>query len=148
MQKKTLPVTGMSCASCAVSVESMLKHTVGVGDAGVNYANQSAWVEYDPAITSLVDLDHVLHGIGYGFIIEDDENDAVAEQEKIQAAGYQKLKTKTLWTGIFKRTDRCDWHVYDGSEIRQRDHDDVDIANSDHIWPRFLCKCMEAGASW
>ena len=100
MQKKTLPVTGMSCASCAVSVESMLKHTVGVGDAGVNYANQSAWVEYDPAITSLVDLDHVLHGIGYGFIIEDDENDAVAEQEKIQAAGYQKLKTKTLWTGI------------------------------------------------
>jgi len=100
MQKKTLPVTGMSCASCAVSVESMLKHTVGVGDAGVNYANQSAWVEYDPAITSLVDLDQVLHGIGYGFIIEDDENDAIAEQEKIQAEGYQKLKNKTLWTGL------------------------------------------------
>ena len=100
MQKKTLPVTGMSCASCAVSVESMLKHTAGVFDAGVNYANQSAWVEYDPKITTLTDLDNVLQGIGYGFIIEDDENDAVAEQEKIQAEAYQNLKIKTIWTGV------------------------------------------------
>ena len=31
--KKSFPVTGMTCASCAASVESVLKHTVGVNNA-------------------------------------------------------------------------------------------------------------------
>ena len=34
--KETFPVLGMTCAGCAVSVESMLKSTEGVYDAGVN----------------------------------------------------------------------------------------------------------------
>ena len=38
----------MTCAACAVSVESMLKNTEGVSAASVNYANQTALVEYDP----------------------------------------------------------------------------------------------------
>ena len=68
-KKVTLPVTGMSCAACAVSVESMLKSTSGVADAGVNYANKSAWVDFDPKTTDLPALDKVLQSVGYGFII-------------------------------------------------------------------------------
>ena len=41
---ENFPVLEMTCASCAVSVESMLKSTAGVKDAGVNFANQTAWV--------------------------------------------------------------------------------------------------------
>ena len=44
--KKSYPVTGMSCAACAVSVETMLKSVTGVRNAAVNFANQTAWVEY------------------------------------------------------------------------------------------------------
>ena len=40
--KESFPVTGMTCASCASSVESVLKHTSGVFDASVNFANSSA----------------------------------------------------------------------------------------------------------
>jgi Cu2+-exporting ATPase len=47
--KITLPVTGMTCAACAVSVESMLKSQAGVKDAGVNFANQTAWVDFNSA---------------------------------------------------------------------------------------------------
>ena len=43
--RETFPVLEMTCAACAVSVESMLKSTAGVKDAGVNFANQTAWVE-------------------------------------------------------------------------------------------------------
>ena len=100
IKKVTAPVTGMSCASCAVSVESMLKHTAGVADAGVNYANQSVWIDYDPEVTTLPELDKVLQGIGYGLIIEDDEDEAIAEQEKLQFDHYQHLKTRTIWAGI------------------------------------------------
>lgn len=99
-KKVTLPVTGMSCAACAVSVESMLKSTSGVADAGVNYANQSAWVDFDPKATDLPALDKVLQSIGYGFIINDDEDERIAEQEKLKLEHYHDLKRKTVWTGI------------------------------------------------
>jgi Cu2+-exporting ATPase len=100
IKKATLPVTGMSCAACAASVESLLKHTAGVADAGVNYANQSVWIDYDPKATTLPDLDKVLQGIGYGLIIEEDEEDAVAEQEKIQREHYEKIKRSTIASGL------------------------------------------------
>ena len=43
----------MSCAACAVSVESMLKSVEGVESVSVNFANQAAQVEYDPSVASL-----------------------------------------------------------------------------------------------
>src|SRR5687768_8776886 len=100
IKKATLPVTGMSCAACAVSVESMLSHTKGIANAAVNYANQSVSVTYDPDLVDLPDMDRVLQSIGYGLIIEENEEDAIAEQEKIQQEHYQKLKNKAIYTGI------------------------------------------------
>jgi Cu2+-exporting ATPase len=100
IKNKTIPVTGMSCAACAVSVESTLKHTAGVKTSAVNYAAQSVAIAYDPQITNLPKLDSALQEIGYGLIIEEDENLALDEQEKIQKAHYQSLKTKTIWAGI------------------------------------------------
>ena len=99
-QKITLPVTGMSCAACAVSVESMLKTSEGVTGAGVNYANQSAWIEYNPARTSLPVLDQLLQTIGYGLILTEEEDEALAEQENIQHQRYQTLKVRTIWAGV------------------------------------------------
>jgi Cu2+-exporting ATPase len=99
-KKVTLPVTGMSCAACAVSVESMLKNTAGVSNAGVNYANQQAWVDFDPKKTSLQELDAALQGVGYGLILTEEEDEAAAEQEKIQLAHYETLKQRTLWAGL------------------------------------------------
>ncbi|HEV7379273.1 MAG TPA: cation transporter, partial [Dyadobacter sp.] len=96
----TLPVTGMSCAACAASVESVLKHTPGITQAGVNYATQSVSVKYDPAAVSPEDMDKALQGVGYGLIIEEDESDAVAEQERLQQEHYQKIKKSTVWSGI------------------------------------------------
>ncbi len=90
----------MSCAACAVSVESMLSHTKGVINAGVNYANQSVSVAYDPDLVDLPGMDQVLQSIGYGLIIEDDEDEAIAEQEKIQQERYRKLKNNAIYTGI------------------------------------------------
>jgi P-type Cu2+ transporter len=100
IKETTVPVTGMSCASCAVSVESMLKHTTGVADARVNYANQSVWIEYNTETTTLPELDKVLQGIGYGLIVGENEDDALAEQEKIQNEKYKALQKKTINAGI------------------------------------------------
>jgi len=60
-----LPVTGMSCASCASTVEKALKHVKGVSQASVNYAAHQAVVEYDGESTRLSTLVHTVNSAGY-----------------------------------------------------------------------------------
>jgi Cu2+-exporting ATPase len=98
-RKITVPVTGMSCAACAVSVESMLKSQEGVKDAGVNFANQTAWVDFNPSQTELPKLQKAIQAIGYDLII--DEENATEKQQEAQIKHYQELKRKTIWAAIF-----------------------------------------------
>jgi P-type Cu+ transporter len=44
----TLPVSGMTCASCANRIERGLKKVGGVETAQVNLASEQATVTYDP----------------------------------------------------------------------------------------------------
>ena len=93
--RKTYPVLEMSCAACAVSVESMLKHTPGVSDAGVNYANQTAWVQFNPATVTPADLQQAVRSSGYDIII--DAEDPHQVQEEAQHQHYNSLKQRTIW---------------------------------------------------
>ena len=97
--KKSFPVLEMSCAACAVSVESMLKETAGVQDAGVNYANQSAWVAYDPTLTNPETLRQTVQSIGYDLVIED-ETTARQQQEVSQQRRYESLKRQTIGASV------------------------------------------------
>src|SRR5215210_3298981 len=48
----TIPVTGMTCASCVRRVERALTQKEGVAEASVNFATEKASVAYDPSATS------------------------------------------------------------------------------------------------
>ncbi len=96
-KKQTFPVLGMSCAACAVSVESMLKSTEGVKDAGVNFASQTAWVEYNQSVKPQT-LQSVIQSIGYDLIV--DEEDPQALQEEARQKHYKALKFRTIWSVI------------------------------------------------
>ncbi len=63
-----LPVTGMTCANCAMTIERTLKRQAGVQDASVNFANEQAMVIYDPGVLSTTDLVDVVEGVGYGVV--------------------------------------------------------------------------------
>ena len=97
--KKTFPVTGMTCAACAVSVESMLAGTPGVSKAGVNFANQTGWAEYDPSVTSEEMLQKSVQSIGYDLII--DAEDPSQLQEDLQLKHYQDIRKRLIWSAIF-----------------------------------------------
>lgn len=96
--RESFPVLEMSCAACAVSVESMLKATAGVKDAGVNFANQTAWVEYDKTIAKPVDLQNSVRSIGYDLVV--DVEDPQAVQEEAQCKHYREVKNRTIWSSI------------------------------------------------
>ncbi len=98
MIKQSFPVLEMTCAACAVSVESMLKATAGVSDASVNYANQTAQVEFNSAIANTTDLQNAVRSIGYDLII--DVEDPQALKEEAQKKQYEEIKTRTLWSLI------------------------------------------------
>jgi P-type Cu2+ transporter len=96
--KNTFPVLEMTCAACAVSVESMLKETAGVANASVNYANQSALVEYDASRIKPADLQNVVRSIGYDLVVDVEDPEAV--QDQAQRAHYRDVRSRTIWSLI------------------------------------------------
>lgn len=97
--KQNFPVLEMSCASCAVSVESMIKAQEGVIDASVNYASASVSVEYNPDVIQVTDLQKAVQSIGYDLLIDNDSDEAETLEE-IHQKKFDELKKRTLWAGI------------------------------------------------
>lgn len=94
--KKSFPVLQMTCASCAVSVESMLKSQTGVVKASVNYATANVSVEYIPEMVHIENLKKAVQSIGYDLII-DESGSSEETLENIQKEQFNKLKNKTYW---------------------------------------------------
>ncbi len=65
-QRVTLPITGMTCANCALTVEQNLKKVQGVTEANVNFAAEQASVSFKPEEVSVSDLLEKVRAAGYG----------------------------------------------------------------------------------
>jgi Cu+-exporting ATPase len=63
--KASIPITGMTCTTCALTVEKGLAETPGVEKAAVNFASEKASIEYDPGKTNLTKLAHAVSELGY-----------------------------------------------------------------------------------
>jgi Cu2+-exporting ATPase len=98
LTRQSFPVLEMTCAACAVSVESILNNTAGVSIATVNYANQSTTVEYDPKTITPAGMQQVLQSIGYDLVV--DVEDPQQVQQEAQQRHYTSLKIRTLWASI------------------------------------------------
>lgn len=96
--KETFPVLEMTCAACAVSVESMLRSVEGVRDAGVNFANQDAWVEYDPAIATKEQMQNTVRSIGYDIVIEKENRQEI--KEAAQQKHYTAIRRRFIWSAV------------------------------------------------
>ncbi|MEO2123707.1 MAG: cation transporter, partial [bacterium] len=94
----TLPITGMTCANCAATVERALCRTEGVTGASVNYATERAVVELSPGGLTLEDLSIVVERVGYGVLQADpdelDDVEAAARQRELQN------QTRKFWIGV------------------------------------------------
>jgi Cu+-exporting ATPase len=72
-----LPIEGMTCASCATRIEKRLNRLEGV-TASVNYATETATVEYDPDCAAPADLVGAVEAAGYGARLPEDPVDEAA----------------------------------------------------------------------
>ena len=93
--KKTIPVLQMTCASCAISTESIVKFLPGVVSSQVNYAAATLTVEYIPSLVTVNQMRQAVQSIGYDLFIEEgNENSETLEEKKKKK--YNLLKKKTI----------------------------------------------------
>jgi P-type Cu+ transporter len=67
-----LPITGMTCASCASRIEKKLNGLDGVA-ASVNYATETATVDYDSASVAPEQLVEAVEQAGYAAVVPSDD---------------------------------------------------------------------------
>ncbi|MGA9350085.1 MAG: heavy metal translocating P-type ATPase [Anaerolineae bacterium] len=88
-EKVSLPIGGMTCASCVAHIEEALAKTPGVLSVNVNLATEKASVEYIPTITGLPDFRRAVAEVGYEVLPtaeEQAEEELSREVRKMQDA--------------------------------------------------------------
>ena len=70
MIEKTLNIEGMTCASCAQSIEKATKKLSGVEESNVNLATEKMNIKFDENVVSLNDIQETVEKAGYKANIE------------------------------------------------------------------------------
>jgi P-type Cu+ transporter len=67
----SLPISGMSCASCVSHVEGALKELPGISNVVVNLATNKASLQYNPQKVRLADMQRAVDDVGYAVMTAD-----------------------------------------------------------------------------
>ncbi|SPD72095.1 Copper-exporting P-type ATPase A [uncultured Desulfobacterium sp.] len=87
-----LPVTGMSCANCAMNIERALRKLRGIKEANVNFAGEFASVSFDPDKIQLEDIILAVKDAGYNVIVPDDTGDDAEQSARNAEIKDQRKK--------------------------------------------------------
>ena len=96
IKHQNFPVTGMSCAACALRVEKTIARQPGVEAAAVNFATATVSVDYDPSQASPESMKQALEAEGYGLITAAGKKMEV-EAEDANRRHIARLKFRTIW---------------------------------------------------
>jgi Cu2+-exporting ATPase/Cu+-exporting ATPase len=77
--KTTLPIKGMNCASCAITIQKTLSKVPGVKKCEVNFGNEKAQLEYDPKQVDIQKLNSKISPLGYTLEDHNEHNHAMPD---------------------------------------------------------------------
>ncbi|GMU25631.1 heavy metal translocating P-type ATPase [Patescibacteria group bacterium] len=81
MKRISIPIRGMHCASCALTIQKSLEAVHGVSAASVNFATERANIEFDESLAAREHLENAIRESGYDVV----EMETVPEPERIHA---------------------------------------------------------------
>lgn len=87
----TLPILGMTCASCANTIEKFVKKLDGINEVSVNFATEKARVVYDSSSTRISAIKDAISKAGYQALEVEAEVQSDVEKER------REKEMKTLW---------------------------------------------------
>ena len=103
MDTTTLKLRGMSCASCAKSIENAILSVPGVNECTVNFGAELATVEYYPAKTNVTVIQQAVDKAGYSAYLLQDENAITQDNDAdrtFRLRELRKLQRKLLVGGV------------------------------------------------
>jgi len=68
--RASIHITGMTCTTCASTIEKVLSQTPGVEQADVNFASEKASIKYDPTKVDLAKIRASVSELGYGIAVK------------------------------------------------------------------------------
>jgi Cu+-exporting ATPase len=92
----SLPIEGMTCASCSNRVQRFLSKTDGVIEANVNLATERAQVRFDPAVVGRDELVRAVEDAGYGVRAEVVAPDGALDAAAAADAERRAMETRRL----------------------------------------------------
>jgi Cu+-exporting ATPase len=102
MNTTTLKLRGMSCASCALSIESAIRDVPGVSASSVNFGVEQATVTYDPQKTDIQGIQKAVEAAGYSaFPLQPDIVTGEDDGEKVARSRESRdLQRKVVTGGV------------------------------------------------
>ncbi|MFC2030582.1 heavy metal translocating P-type ATPase [Chloroflexota bacterium] len=94
-----LPITGMTCANCVLTIERTLGRLDGVVSASVNLATERASVEYLPGVVSLSGIRQAIRDVGFDVVVVG-EGEAAEDVERAAREAEIREQTRKLWVGV------------------------------------------------
>ena len=95
-RQTTLQITGMTCAACANRIEKGLNKIEGVNLATVNFALESANVEFESSKVTVTDLQKKVEQLGFKAILKVDQEGQEDHKEKGIALQKRKLLISSI----------------------------------------------------
>lgn len=102
-ERINLKLGGMSCASCANSIEKAITNVSGVAECHVNFGSEQATIEYDSSRTNIKDIQNAVEKAGYSsyFLPKSEMVTGDNDQEKAaRLAESRDLKLKIICGGL------------------------------------------------
>jgi Cu+-exporting ATPase len=101
IKRVSLPIEGMTCASCVARVEKKISQIEGITDVVVNLATEKATFKIDNAIAGIEQIKEAVENAGYkiGKIPDEKESAITKDEEKISEYD-QKLKKDFIFALI------------------------------------------------
>ncbi len=98
METQNLRLKGMSCASCASSIERAIQEVSGVTECNVNFALSQATVTYNPQKTNLTRIQAAVTEAGYAAVAESEQEED--GEKKARLAEEKELTRKVIFGSI------------------------------------------------
>jgi Cu+-exporting ATPase len=96
-EKAEFEISGMTCAACANKIEKRLNKLNGVQNATVNFALESALVEYNPNEVSAADMKEAIKKLGYSL---EQKQEAAGEKVDHRQKEIEKQTGKFIFSSI------------------------------------------------
>lgn len=91
--KKILSISGMHCPNCARAIEHSLSRVKGVKSAVVNFAADTATVEFDESIVGIADIKNAVSAAGY-----EAEEVTDGEESGLHSRELEQLRNQFLFS--------------------------------------------------